>query len=116
MNTEEVIEYIEKIASKAEQLESKSPEIYGLMACAKEVLRVHVGNDSEFYNSVFSLDDKDPDGKALAGGIPRSRLQTRNELPDSDQAQDRGAVRLSKGFRLEYAAAARRLFDMSTCI
>ncbi|MGD2093250.1 MAG: hypothetical protein PVH61_44225 [Candidatus Aminicenantes bacterium] len=66
MNTEDVLKYIEMLANKAEGLDSDSPEIFGLAARAREFLRVHVGEESEFYNSIFFLDDKKPDGKAFA--------------------------------------------------
>jgi hypothetical protein len=66
MNTEEVINYLEKLATKAEQFENGAPEIHGILARAREFLRVHVGNNSEFYNSAFFLDEKNPNGKVLA--------------------------------------------------
>jgi len=66
MNTEEVIAYLEKLAVKAEQFENGAPEIHGILARAREFLRVHVGNNSEFYNAAFFLDENKPNGKALA--------------------------------------------------
>jgi hypothetical protein len=66
MTTDEVLEYIEKLASRAEEIDQDSPEIHGLMARAREFLRVHVGESSEFYNSIFFLNEKKPDGKAFA--------------------------------------------------
>ena len=66
MKTEKLLAYIEKLAAKAEKLDEDSPEIHGLATRAKEFLRVHVGDDSEFYNSILFLDDKQPDGRAFA--------------------------------------------------
>lgn len=66
MNAEEAIDYLEKLAAKAEQYENGAPELHGILARAREFLRVYVGNNSEFYNSAFFLDEKNPNGKALA--------------------------------------------------
>lgn len=66
MKTEDVLAYIEKLATKAEKLDDDSAEIHGLTTRAKEFLRVHVGDESEFYTSILFLDDKKPDGKAFA--------------------------------------------------
>lgn len=66
METEDVLAYVEKLATQAEKLDNDSPAIHGIAARAREFLRVHVGNESEFYNSILFLDDKKPDGKAFA--------------------------------------------------
>ena len=66
MKTEEVIDYLEKLASKAEQFEKGAPEIFGILIRAREFLRVHVGNNSEFYSGTLFLDESNLNGKALA--------------------------------------------------
>lgn len=67
MKTENALAYIESLALKAEQLSDDSAEIYGLIARAKEFLRVYVGEKSEFYNSIWFLDDKNPNKGAFIG-------------------------------------------------
>ena len=66
MNTNDALSYVEKLASKAEALEPDSPEISGLISRAKEFFRVHVGEKSEFYNSIMFLDDSNPNSRVFS--------------------------------------------------
>jgi len=66
MKTEEALDYLEKLATRAEQFATGAPELHGILARAREFLRVYVGSNSEFYNAAFFLDEKNLNGVAIA--------------------------------------------------
>jgi len=66
MDTEKAINYVNRLATQAEQIEETSPEIHSIAARAKEFFRVYIGDESEFYTSLMFLDDKKPDKNAIS--------------------------------------------------
>lgn len=65
IKTDKVLSYIGKLVKEAEALEDGSPKIHGVLARAKEFIRVHIGDESEFYTSILFLDEKDPNRQAF---------------------------------------------------
>ena len=65
LKTDKVLSYIGKLAQEAEHIEDGSPKIHGVLARAKEFIRVHIGDESEFYTSILFLDEKNPDRQAF---------------------------------------------------
>jgi len=66
MKTEDILAYAEKLAKRALETNGSNEHSLGLLASAREFLRAHVGNDNEFYGAILFLDEKKPNGEALA--------------------------------------------------
>lgn len=61
MNTEKVLVYLKRLIDEAEKIQDGSPRFHSVLARAKEFIRAHIGDDSEFYTALIFLDDKQPD-------------------------------------------------------
>ena len=58
MNTDKVVTYLKRLIQEAERLDEGSSKIHSILARAREFIRAHIGDESEFYNAVLFLDEK----------------------------------------------------------
>ncbi len=65
MQTNTVINYLKRLVLEAQNLEDGSSKIHGVLARAREFIRAHIGDDSEFYNALLFMDEKKPDVDAF---------------------------------------------------
>ncbi len=118
MKTEDVLSYLEKIATKAENKSTEVSEVRGLMTRAREFFRVHVGDKSEFYNAIFFIDEEKPDGKVLASVIRNFQEYVRDGYSNEFSPVDVAQINVISDFmeQARLLLADRRMHPASSCI